>query len=69
MNYSNTTKKYNFEEHDDIPLELVEYIETLSKQDVYEMTIEEINDFLNEIDSFLDTTIWPWQDSGIESGF
>lgn len=62
-------KKYNFEVHDDIPLELIEYIEKVSKSNIFDLTIEEVNDFLNENDRFLETTIWPWQDSGIESGF
>lgn len=63
------TKKYNFEVHDDIPLELIEYVEKISKSNIFDLTIEEVNDFLNENDRFLETTIWPWQDSGIESGF
>lgn len=63
------TKKYDFQSVDEIPKDLAEYVETVSKQNITELTLEEINEFLNEVDEFLETTIWPWQDSGIESGF
>lgn len=64
------TKKYDFQSVEDIPNDLVEYVETVSKQSIMELTLEEINDFLNEVDKFLDDNLqWAWQDSGIEGGF
>jgi hypothetical protein len=62
-------KKYNFQSFDEIPDDLVEYVETVSKTRITDLTLAEINEFLTEVDKFLETTIWPWQDSGIESGF
>lgn len=63
-------KKYNFQSVEDIPNDLVEYVETVSKQSIMELTLEEVNDFLNEGDKFLDDNLqWAWQDSGIEGGF
>ena len=62
-------KKHNFTAYEDIPADLVDYVLTVSKElHIENLTLKEINDFLNEVDSFLSDE-WAWQDSGIELGF
>jgi len=42
---------FNFESYEDIPAETVDYILTVSDaDDISECTLEEINDFLNNIE-------------------
>lgn len=63
------TKKYSYTQHSEVPVDLVDYVLNIANiNNINELTIEEINDFLNEVDEFLSDE-WPWQDSGIESGF
>ena len=61
-------KKYNFKSVEEMDSNLVSYVETVANQSITELTMDEINEFLNEVDEFLEDE-WPWQDSGIECGF
>lgn len=62
-------KKFNFTSYDDISEDLVDYVLTISNEEkITNLTLEEINDFLNEVDEHLSDD-WAWQDSGIEMGF
>lgn len=64
------TKKYDFQSFEEIPDDLVEYVETVSRTRITDLTLAEINEFLNEVDTYLDDSLqWAWQDSGIENGF
>lgn len=58
------TKKYNYQSIADVPVDLVKYVERVSGLGVSEITVDEINELLNEVDEHL---AWPWQDSGIEN--
>ena len=64
------TKNYNFQSVEDIPVDLVEHIATLTENSIAELSIEEINDLLNEVETFNFAEIkWAWEDSGIEFDF
>lgn len=58
------TKKYNYQSIADVHVDLVKYVERVSGLSVSEITVDEINELLNEVDEHL---AWPWQDSGIEN--
>ena len=48
---------YSFKKHSEIPKDLVDYIIGVADvKDINELNIEEINDFLNGYDTFIDTT-------------
>jgi hypothetical protein len=67
------TKKFDFKTHDEIPKDLVEYVLSASNEKrIEDLSITEINEFLNEVDLFLSNdseSEWMWVDSGIEIGF
>ena len=42
------TKRYDFKDHLDVPVSILEYVETVSDRPSNEIAIEDINDFLNE---------------------
>ena len=42
------TKRYDFKDHLDVPVSILEYVETVSERPSNEIAIEDINDFLNE---------------------
>lgn len=58
------TKKYNYQTIADVPTDLVKYVERVSRKKIHEISVDEINEFLNEVNEHL---AWPWQDSGIEN--
>lgn len=64
------TKKYDFQSVNDIPPDLICYVETVSSNSITELTLVEINDLLNELETSNDAEIkWAWEDSGIEFDF
>lgn len=57
-------KKYDYKTIADVPSDLMKYVERVSRKKIHEISVDEINEFLNEVDERL---AWPWQDSGIEN--
>ncbi len=56
-------KKYNFQSLDDVPSELIAYVKNVTGDDFETISVQEVNELLNEVYRNLS---WPYQDSGLD---
>jgi hypothetical protein len=56
-------KKYNFQSLNDVPSELLQYVKNVAGDDFQTISIQEVNELLNEVYHHIS---WPYQDSGLD---